>query len=141
MDIELLSRRQAVMEWRDRWYSQAITLLNGAGIKARAAFDVSIADAGATETMWDADSFVLGHIDALMAQYLEGEISAFLKAAAEELACIDERFVDLGHALVEHHAALTLPTVTSDTAMKKPGVAEAACRQPANRAFLAHCNG
>jgi hypothetical protein len=33
MDIEFLLRRQALMEWRDRWFTQAISTINSAAIR------------------------------------------------------------------------------------------------------------
>lgn len=57
MDIDFLLRRQAIMEWRDRWFMQAVSTINAAAIKARADFDEALGDAGVADTVWCQTAF------------------------------------------------------------------------------------
>jgi len=109
MDIDFLLRRQAIMEWRDRWFMQAVSTINAAAIKARADFDEALGDAGVADTVWDPDRFTFGRIDSLMSRHLDGEIGRFLAGAAEELRGIDERLAALASALAEGLSNLTMP--------------------------------
>lgn len=116
MDIDFLLRRQAIIEWRDRWFMQAVTTINAAAIKARADFDASLGDAGVSDTVWGPDRFTFGRIDSLMAQHLDGEISRFLAGAAEELRSIDERLTTLASALADSVSTLDLPDANGEPA-------------------------
>jgi hypothetical protein len=109
MDIEFLLRRQAVMDWRDRWFTQTVSTINAAAISARADFAALLEAADAIETIRDPAGFVYGHIDASMTNRLNDRLPAFCKAASDELRCIEERFVPLGDALAESWEALLLP--------------------------------
>ncbi len=116
MDIDFLLRRQAIVEWRDRWFMQAVTTINAAAIKARADFDASLGDAGVSDTVWDPDRFTFGRIDSLMSRRLDGEISRFLAGAAEELRGIDERLATLASALADSVSTLNFPDANGEPA-------------------------
>lgn len=132
MDIDFLLRRQAIVEWRDRWFIQAVSTINAAAIKACADFDKALSDAGVADTVWDPDRFTFGRIDNLMSRHLDGEIDGFLAGAAEELRGIDEKLAALASALAEGVSNLTMPDA-NDEGVNEPdqhsAVPEAALAQ------------
>ena len=110
MDIEFLSRRQAVTEWRDRQLFQAMTMLNAAGIGARTALDEQIKDAALFQSVWDPAGFVNARIDELMRSEVATRLETYLEQAAQELRALESRFQPLADALVASASAIEMPT-------------------------------
>lgn len=109
MDIEFLSRRQAVTEWRDRHLFQVMTMINAAGIEARAALDQQIKDAALLQSVWDPAGFVHARIDELMRAEVALRMGTFLRQAAQELRALDPGFSPLADALVASASAIEMP--------------------------------
>nr|WP_314464299.1 hypothetical protein [uncultured Novosphingobium sp.] len=109
MDIEFLSRRQAVTEWRDRQLLHAMTMLNTAGIEARTALDRQIKDAALIQSVWDPAGFVNARIDELMRAEVALRIDTFLDQAAQELRALEPRFFPLADALAASASAIEMP--------------------------------
>lgn len=125
MDIEFLSRRQAVTEWRDRQLFQAMTMLNAAGIGARTALDEQIKDAALFQSVWDPAGFVNARIDELMRGEVATRLETFLEQAAQELRALESRFQPLADALVASASAIEMPTApepepVASTAVEHP---------------------
>jgi hypothetical protein len=109
MNIEFLARRQAVTEWRDRQLFQALSMLNTAGIEARAALDRQIEDVALFQSVWDPVGFVTARIDELMRQQVALRMEVFLEQAAQELRALEPRFSAMADALVVSVSALEMP--------------------------------
>lgn len=109
MNIEFLARRQAVTEWRDRQLFQAMTMLNTAGIDARAALDREIKNAALVQSVWDPSGFVNARVDELMRAQVAGRIEPFLRQAAQELRALEHRFEPLAEALLASATMIDMP--------------------------------
>lgn len=111
MNLELLERRQAVTEWRDRFVLSAWALVNGAAKGAREGFEKHLEDAGFIDSIWDRPSFTYDRIDAAMRATVTGGILGLLAAAADELKQIDPAYEPLAIALASSAEAVILPMI------------------------------
>lgn len=109
VDLELITRRQAVTEWRDRQITSVMHLLNDAATLSRSAFELQIVDAGLIESFWDPLQFVGPRVDQLMASSLVNKLEHFLAEAGRELRALDDRFESLAAALEDSAPALIMP--------------------------------
>ncbi|QVM85173.1 hypothetical protein [Novosphingobium decolorationis] len=134
IDINFLSRRQAIAEWRDRQYFAAVQIINGAGMVARSAFDGQIVDADLGQSLWDPAAFVDNRIDALMREAIAARLHGFLGQAADELRALDESLASLAQALAGSGDALIMPQapMPSDTPVSGEPAPQASGPKPSN---------
>ncbi|MBH0114375.1 hypothetical protein I5E68_15630 [Novosphingobium sp. YJ-S2-02] len=130
MNLELLERRQAVTEWRDRFVLSAWALVNGAAKGAREGFEKHLEDAGFIDSIWDRPSFTYDRIDAAMRATVTGGIQGLLAAAADELKQIDPAYEPLAVALASSAEAVILPMIKLQATGEGPAK-DAAPSEPA----------
>lgn len=123
--LERAIKRQAISEWRDLQIVSAASLVNLAGIHARAAFEQRLVDDALREAFFNPTEWATGQIDAILVQALKLEFRAFWKSAADDLALIDASLSPISDALMREDA-LTLPNCVEPQQLKATQAADAA---------------
>lgn len=109
MGVDLLTRRQAVLEWRDRQTFELIEMLSRAAVDAQLALDRQIKEAEILGSIWEPARFVNARIDAAMHDFLANRCPKLHHDAALELEYLDSAFKPLGEAFLEAAQAVELP--------------------------------